>query len=618
MVGVGGYEDWDNETENENITAIVAPTTVTTIGVGAFESCTTLAYAYLPGVSSLAAEAFFGCSVLSDIVVDKCTYVGMQAFEDCSSLKTIILPLVTYLGGDGYSSSAVFSGAGLESIDAPLLTDLGNYTFEVCNLRSIELHNLTGDICEGAFFGNENLEYVDFGPDTRSSIPALNYDEYNPPFDGVPTTCKFIVPDANYTAWTTASGWSGMVSDGYQFIRYSDWECARKYELDGVRSAIGIPEFESTAAYAAGKLVLHDNAIWKSKSAISAGAWNASNWYRILELSETNSRFSYAVTIGSRDSGTVGTKSFTQGTTNIASGLNSCAQGDSNEARGEDSHAEGYNTKATNDRAHSEGGGTTASGVGAHAEGLGTTASGDSSHAEGYRAVTAASGYGTSATTPHKAAFAWQGQSGTTVREYYHSHGDGTFNINPVPASGQTDVATGFYIGEETLFERLRYAVVTKTPTVSSGTASITLDDYACNSASTTAATVSLTFPNIVNGRARDFLMLLDTTGSSSAPTIAYASYMTLVADEDADLTPIVGKNLYTFTEIARNTFVATRTTLDTIASQVPQDGQSVLSAASQAGYDMTNVNTPGQLATALGLTDSADLEDCANKVMFG
>ena len=153
---------------------------------------------------------------------------------------------------------------------------------------------------------------------------------------------------------------------------------------------------------------------------------------------------------------------------------------------------------------------------------------------------------------------------------------------------------------------------------MSSGTASITLDDYACNSAETTAATVSLTFPAVINGRARDFLLLLDTTGSSSAPTLAYASYMTIVADEDADLTPIVGQNLYTFTEIARNTFVATRTTLTTIAEQVPQDGQGVLNAASQAGYDMTNVNTPGQLATALGLTNSADFEDCANKVMFG
>lgn len=164
----------------------------------------------------------------------------------------------------------------------------------------------------------------------------------------------------------------------------------------------------------------------------------------------------------------------------------------------------------------------------------------------------------------------------------------------------------------------LRYAVVAKTPTVSSGTASISLDDRTCNSAETTAATVELTFPTVINGRARDFLLLLDTTGSSSAPTLSYASFMTVEADEDADLAPIVGQNLYTFTEISRNVFVATRTTLAVVSSRAPQTAQELMAAASQSGYDMTNVNTPGQLATALGLTNSADFEDCVNKVMLG
>lgn len=73
-----------------------------------------------------------------------------------------------------------------------------------------------------------------------------------------------------------------------------------------------------------------------------------------------NSGFLYnpntgAVTIGNRASGTVGARSFAQGESLVASGV--------------DSHAEGYTT--------------TASGVNSHAEGYGTTASGGYSHAEG-------------------------------------------------------------------------------------------------------------------------------------------------------------------------------------------------------------------------------------------
>ena len=62
-----------------------------------------------------------------------------------------------------------------------------------------------------------------------------------------------------------------------------------------------------------------------------------------------------AVTIGNRASGTVGARSFAQGESLVASGV--------------DSHAEGYTT--------------TASGVNSHAEGYGTIASGGYSHAEG-------------------------------------------------------------------------------------------------------------------------------------------------------------------------------------------------------------------------------------------
>ena len=368
VVGVDGVAEVNEYRDSAQITSIVLPSTVMWIDARAFFQCRSLGLVVAPGVTS----------------------VSQDAFRGTQSLASVFMPKVRYVDTDG------FIGSGLSGFqEFPALSEVEEYGFAYTSLNAISLPAVTR-VGDNAFEYCTDLASVDFGA-TLLSVPPLG----SGAFAEVPATCKIIVPDSLYDAWIAASGWSDLVSDGYQFLKHSEWEYARRYEVQKVK-------------------------------------------------------------------------------------------------------------------------------------------------------------------------------------------------------------------------DDLRYAITTKTPTVSSGTAAISLDDRTCNVSETTAATVSLTFPAVINGRARDFLLLLDTTGSSSAPTLAYASYMTIVADEDADLAPIVGQNLYTFTEVARNVFAATRTPLVTIAEQVPQDTQSLISAASQAGYDMTNVSTPGQLATALGLSASADFEDCVNKVMFG
>lgn len=127
----------------------------------------------------------------------------------------------------------------------------------------------------------------------------------------------------------------------------------------------------------------------------------------------------------------------------------SIAEGHNTTARGEYSHAEGSDTVAYGSYSHSEGVSTVARGGYAHAEGHSTTARGTYSHADGFRAVTAEFGSGTSASNPHLLAYCWQGHTNVTDSvsdfPYYHSHGNGTFNINPVGGPA------GFWIGEENL-----------------------------------------------------------------------------------------------------------------------------------------------------------------------
>ena len=136
-----------------------------------------------------------------------------------------------------------------------------------------------------------------------------------------------------------------------------------------------------------------------------------------------------------------------EGTSTTASETSAHAEGNATTASGNTAHAEGYQTTAAGNISHAEGLSTYAGGRPSHAEGSETTAAGIASHADGYRAVTAASGNGSTASTPHDYAYAWQGVS---TGGYYRSHGAGTFNINPVGG------ANGFYIGDDTLTSSIR------------------------------------------------------------------------------------------------------------------------------------------------------------------
>jgi hypothetical protein len=266
------------------------------------------------------------------------------------------------------------------------------------------------------------------------------------------------------------------------------------------------PAFSASSTYAVGDYCTHDGLLYKCSSAVStAGAWNSANWEAVAVVDEMGgggitgvklngtaitpdaqgavdvlavpwaNAAKNAVTIGTR-SGVVGDYSVAQGINVTATGSRSHAEGDSTTATEGNAHAEGYSTSATGISSHAEGRETTAAGAIAHAEGLSTyaagrpshsegeetTAAGIASHADGYRAVTAASGKGSGASTPHDYAFAWQGVS---TGGYYRSHGAGTYNVNPVGGIG------GFYVGEQSLGFHLNALPYASTTTLAPETA---------------------------------------------------------------------------------------------------------------------------------------------------
>ncbi|MEE1085116.1 MAG: leucine-rich repeat domain-containing protein, partial [Paludibacteraceae bacterium] len=70
------------------------PDSVTSIGEGAFDECSSLKQIYIPdSVTSIGERAFYWCSHLEQInIPDSVTSIGLEAFSYYSSLKQINIP----------------------------------------------------------------------------------------------------------------------------------------------------------------------------------------------------------------------------------------------------------------------------------------------------------------------------------------------------------------------------------------------------------------------------------------------------------------------------------------------------------------------------------------------
>ena len=87
------------------LTSITIPDSVTSIGVGAFEDCTGLTSIIIPNsVTSIGDHAFEGCLDLSSVTIgNSVTSIGGSAFRYCTGLTSITIPdSVTSSGGSAF------------------------------------------------------------------------------------------------------------------------------------------------------------------------------------------------------------------------------------------------------------------------------------------------------------------------------------------------------------------------------------------------------------------------------------------------------------------------------------------------------------------------------------
>ncbi len=179
-----------------NLTSIVFPNTVVSIGDYAFASCSRLASLTLPNtLTSIGNNAFRYCTGLTSLdFPDALTSIGSAAFYGCSSLTSLTFPSsLTTIGDSAFyncsgltgsltlpnsittiSSNAFYGCRGLTSLNLPnSVTSIGNSAFYACRgLTSLNLPNSVTSISSSAFSNCTGLTGPLTLPDSLSSIGA--------------------------------------------------------------------------------------------------------------------------------------------------------------------------------------------------------------------------------------------------------------------------------------------------------------------------------------------------------------------------------------------------------------------------------------------------------------
>nr|MCR4665092.1 leucine-rich repeat domain-containing protein [Paludibacteraceae bacterium] len=117
--------------QQQNLTSVVIPATVTSIGSSAFEGCSSLnSVTIAEGCEVINTKAFNRCSALAKInIPSSVKRIEEQAFADCSNLAEITLNEgLTYIGG-----RAFYGLQKLKSITIPsTMEDMGRASFYNC------------------------------------------------------------------------------------------------------------------------------------------------------------------------------------------------------------------------------------------------------------------------------------------------------------------------------------------------------------------------------------------------------------------------------------------------------------------------------------------------------
>ena len=196
-----------------SLTSVTIPDSVTTIGDVAFYNCSSLTSVTIPdSVTTIGDYAFSSCTSLTSVTIgDSVTEIGYCTFYDCTSLESVTIGNGVTTIGDGafmdcYSLTSVTIGDSV--------TEIGGGAFRNCSsLISVTIGDSVTTIGDMAFRGCGSLTSVYCKATTPPALGGTSV------FDNNGSGRKIYVPMESVEAYKSAEGWSEYASsiEGYNF-----------------------------------------------------------------------------------------------------------------------------------------------------------------------------------------------------------------------------------------------------------------------------------------------------------------------------------------------------------------------------------------------------------------